>query len=262
MFNVWKDGIVIALQLLTIIPFRKRVDWEAKRIEAAVASFPVVGLILGTSLAACFWLVSSFDLFSPLFLTVFLMTISLLYSGGLHLDGWADFHDAVMSRRSKAEKLAIMDDPRLGTFGLLSVLLLLGWRFVFMFEAIRAGSTLELLLALFLIPFLSRVIMGWQLLLGPFAKKEGMAKAFEPAKTRRLTYVYVSWTVLGFFLSIAFYPLFVSLTIAASIFTVFWLKWVTFHLGGITGDTLGAAEEGGETLLWAVVSSLLLFVTV
>ncbi len=261
MVKIWIDGLVLAFQLLTTVPIRKEVGWDDKRAQASVAFYPLIGLVLGLLLATQAYMLIMWTSFSVLVITAWLLTFSLLYSGGLHLDGWADFHDAVFSRRSQEQKLEIMKDPRVGTFAVLAVLVLLVWRFIFVFETLKLEQiSNEFFLALILIPFLTRLLMGWQLLLGSFAKKEGMAAALEPAKGKRITQIYLLWTLLGLLFTLSLYPSFLLLFVGGAFFLFCWLKWVTFQLGGMTGDTLGAGAEGGETLLWAITWLLLSFV--
>src|SRR5690625_1740998 len=160
-------GLRLAFQFLTTIPLKKEVSWKAPRAKAFVAFFPIVGLVLGCLLVIQAYVLINWSPLSNFAIAGWLLTFSLFYSGGLHLDGWADFHDAIFSRKKKHEKLAIMKDPHMGTFAMLAVLLLLFWRFLFIMESIDlAGS--KLFLALLLIPFLMRLLIGWQVLLGSF----------------------------------------------------------------------------------------------
>ena len=256
-YRIWIDGIVLAFQFLTTIPIRKEIKWDDERAKASVAAYPIIGLVIA-SLLACQWFVlNSYQIFSPLIAVCWLLTFSLLFSGGLHLDGWADFHDAVFSRRSREQKLEIMKDPRIGTFGVLAVLFLLGWRFVFLLEIIQMKHSL-IIYAVFIIPFFVRMLLGWQLLLGEFARKQGMAVALKVAKGKEVRRIYFIWSIICFILILFFTPSLIWLFLAAFLFLFLWLKWVHYQIGGITGDTIGAGAEGGETFLWGILWFLLL----
>ncbi|MCM3713661.1 adenosylcobinamide-GDP ribazoletransferase [Halalkalibacter oceani] len=256
--NILFDGIVLAIQFLTILPLKKNVEWDERRASASVAAYPLVGLILGACLALQGYLLLQYSPMSPLIIALYVLSFSLLFSGGLHVDGWADFCDAVFSRRERARKLEIMKDPRLGTFGALGVLFLLGWRFAFIWELVQAGSG-PFLFGLFLIPVIMRLLLGWQLLLGQFARQEGMAAALRPAQNRTVMITYIVWSLLTVALIVIIYPPFLILFGGAALFLAIWLKWVRQQIGGITGDTVGAGGEGGETLLWAMLWLLALF---
>lgn len=252
------DGVVLAFQLLTTIPLNKQVEWDEQRARASVAAYPIVGLLLGCFLVLQAYVLLEWTPLSMFMITAWLLTFSVLYSGGLHLDGWADFHDAVFSRRDRERKLAIMKDPRVGTFGVLALLFLLGWRFIFILEILHiAGS--GVFLALMLIPFLARLLLGWQLLLGSFARQEGMAAALKPVKGPTMQLIYSCWTVVALLSVLLVYPELLWLVAGAGLFLILWQRWVHYQLGGMTGDTIGAGAEGGETILWGMLWLLLLF---
>ncbi|TWI54627.1 adenosylcobinamide-GDP ribazoletransferase [Halalkalibacter nanhaiisediminis] len=256
--KIWIDGILLAFQLLTTIPITKQVEWDESRARASVAAYPIIGLLLGGLLALQAYVLLEWSPFSTLVITVWLLTFSILYSGGLHLDGWADFHDAVFSRRDRKRKLEIMKDPRIGTFGVLALLLLLGWRLLFIYESLQLAGH-QILFALVLIPFLVRLLLGWQLLLGSFARQDGMAAALKAVKKRSMKLVFIGWSLLAMLVTLLFSPLLFSLVVTSGIFLFLWMRWIHYQIGGITGDTTGAGGEGGETILWGILWLLLLF---
>ena len=47
-----------------------------------------------------------------------------ILTGMLHLDGYMDVCDALLSRRDKQEKLRILKDPHTGAFAVISVIML------------------------------------------------------------------------------------------------------------------------------------------
>ncbi|WP_227936141.1 adenosylcobinamide-GDP ribazoletransferase [Alkalihalobacillus deserti] len=255
--GIWLDGVLLAFQLLTTIPITKQIEWDDKRAKASVTAYPIVGLALGLLMAIQWFIFTEYISVSSIVMVSWILTFSILFSGGLHLDGWADFHDAIFSRRSRERKLEIMKDPRVGTFGVLALLFVVGWRFIFILEIVRAAPSSSIF-AVFVIYTLVRLILGWQLLLGKFARTEGMAAALQAAKGKETLVLYSAWTlgiaVLVFFVN----PSLLWLLLAASFFLVFWQKWVNVQLGGITGDTIGAGAEGGETFLWGIYWFLLL----
>lgn len=256
-FKVLFDGILLAFQLLTMIPITKQLQWDDIRAKASVATYPLVGIFLGIFMAVQLFLLIEYTAISSIILAAWLITISILFSGGLHLDGWADFHDAVFSRRSRDRKLEIMKDPRIGTFGVLSLLFVISWRFIFILEIIRVADA-SVIYAVFLLFVLTRLLIGWQLLLGHFARPDGMAVALQPAKEKGMMIIYCAWTFGILVLLLLSNPMLLWLFIGAGFFLVMWHKWVKFQLGGITGDTIGAGVEGGETFLWGILWFLLL----
>ena len=68
--------------------------------------FPVIGMIIGLILFGAFWLLYTV-VYSPMVMAVLLVTIEVILTGGLHLDGLADTFDGIFSYRSKRKKCLI-----------------------------------------------------------------------------------------------------------------------------------------------------------
>lgn len=249
------DGVLLAFQFLSILPLKKEVPWDAKRASASLSAYPVVGLVLGAILAIISYMVLTFSSFPITLISFFLLCLSIIYSGGLHLDGWMDVSDAVLSHRSRERKLEIMKDPRVGPFAVLSLFFLLGWRYLFIYETLKL--TKEIWLYILLIPFLTRWIMGWMLLFGKPARNEGLAYMFQSFITHSIKTIYVFWLLIPIGIFVLFHrPFLVNWFIILIILFLYYLfakKFFYHQFDGITGDTVGATGEGGETLLWMIV---------
>ncbi|ADC51074.1 Cobalamin-5-phosphate synthase, CobS [Alkalihalophilus pseudofirmus OF4] len=249
-------GALLAFQLLTTIPIPMQLGWNERLARISVCFYPLTGLVLGGLLGGQAYLLVQYTNLSSLIIAAWLLTFTCIYSGALHLDGWADFSDAVFSRQSIDRKLEIMKDSRVGAFGVISLLFLLGWRFLFIYEVIEASLSVYWLI---LIPFLTRIIMGSQILLGSFARNNGMAAALKPAQTTSVKLVFFSWVTAALiaFLTLDFTS--VWLVLLALLFLIGWLRFSYKQINGITGDTIGAGTEGSETFLWAVLFVLYSF---
>lgn len=256
------NGTCLAIQFLTTLPLKKQVQWNECNAKASLAAFPFIGLLLGMILAIISYLLQNHI---PNAMFVFLLFfLSVLYSGGLHIDGYMDVSDAVLSYRDREKKLAIMKDPQVGPFAVLSLIFLIGWRLLFMYEVLKF-STYFSLYVLF-IPFLTRHLMGWMLLYGEPAKNEGLAHMYKPYRSTQMKIIYVVWLMLATIFSYVFLQdFFIAwcvLILAAFLFSYICLKFYNRQFGGITGDTIGATGEGGETFLWMIAFLLHYFGTV
>ena len=93
-----------------------------------MAFFPLTGFIIGLLLALGFYLLSSlFPRPLALWLTIGLMVI---LTGGLHLDGFADTIDGLACRGTKERVLEVMRDSRVGAFGVIGLILLIGTKYL------------------------------------------------------------------------------------------------------------------------------------
>src|SRR5690625_1155213 len=144
--------LILNLQFLSIIPFPMEIPIEKKNVERAVQTFPILGLIQGAIYAGSFYFLIEWTPFSFLATAFIIWLLFIILTGGLHLYGWMDSSDAYFSYRKKEERLRIMEDSNIGAFGVLSVIVLLAARFLFIYEVILMANSLTFFL-LFFIPF-------------------------------------------------------------------------------------------------------------
>ena len=113
-----------ALKFLTRLPMRTPAAWPDHALAASVPAFPLIGALIGALGGLAFALASWLGL-PPLLAALLAVAAQILVTGGLHEDGLADLADGFGGGRTRAEKLRIMRDPRLGSFGALALVLTL-----------------------------------------------------------------------------------------------------------------------------------------
>jgi adenosylcobinamide-GDP ribazoletransferase len=254
-------GLGLAFQFLTIIPIRRSFEWNRQTAGWSILCYPMVGIVIGILAAVQALVLMEINSLSVLVKTMYVFAFSFLISGGLHLDGWMDCSDAYFSRGSLEKKLEIMKDSRVGAFGVLSVLFLFCWRFVFIYEIITSNHELIWIL-FFLIPFLSRTGMAGILVSTSPVRKSGMAFALTDAGNSRMIFSLFGYIVMVclIFVLVGEFLLVMVLTLTALVFMWVSRRFFIKQFTGITGDMLGACLEGAETWLWFVGWLLLCFV--
>ena len=116
------DALLLAVQFLTRWPVRVSGVFSEERLSAMVRYYPLVGALIGAFAGGVFWLAY---LVFPMSLAVVLSTAaSLLATGALHEDGFADVCDG-LGGTGREKMLAIMRDSRLGTYGVAGLGLML-----------------------------------------------------------------------------------------------------------------------------------------
>ncbi|WP_156289606.1 adenosylcobinamide-GDP ribazoletransferase [Oceanobacillus salinisoli] len=256
-------GFLISLQFLTALPINMSLPMDKTHIEKSIQSFPLLGLLQGALYTSLLYVLIEWTPFSSVAIAFMIWLCTIIITGGIHLDGWMDASDAFFSYQDKGKRLEIMKDPRTGAFGVLSVLILLGSRFLFIYEIIGFVSGLSFYLIIF-IPFLSKVVMGTVLLRVPAAKKDGLASFFKKAGNSSTLKIYPVYLValLSFiaFIDIHFILPALTIVVVALGCSFFIQKKSVTWFGGITGDVLGASTEGTENILWMTLWLLHYFV--
>jgi adenosylcobinamide-GDP ribazoletransferase len=246
-------GLIMSIQFFTSIPIPYEVPMDRDHIEKAIKTFPLLGLMQGMFYAFLLYGLIQWTPLSPLAAAFFVWLALIVLTGGIHLDGWMDASDAFFSYRDRQKRLEIMKDPRVGAFGVLSVMVLLSARFLFIYEiSLRAFDATFVLIIL--IPYLSKSVMGILLIKVRAAKEEGLGTLFKRAATQHTLWIYPVYMVLVLGGILLLYPvatsgvlLLMGMTILSLLFAA---RKVVKWFGGITGDVIGASVEGVELVLW------------
>lgn len=252
----WLKGLLINLQFFTSIPIPITLPMDRKHLEKAIKTFPLVGLIQGSLYALILYAFLEWTPFSVLAAAFAIWLSGIVLTGGIHLDGWMDTSDAFFSYRDQEKRLEIMSDPRTGAFGVLSIIVLLSVRFLFIYEIVLLSQPVTYLLIV-LIPFVSKMAMGVLLVRVRAAKKGGLGSLFQLAASNSTLFIYPVYLLLiaaaaRLFGEIALFG-FLAMVLFSMVFLLFLSKKITAWFGGITGDVVGASVEGTEVLLWMIL---------
>lgn len=147
--------------------------------------YPVIGLIVGVIWYGVFRILNLLGASIMVTTAVTLITPFIL-TGMLHLDGYMDVCDALLSRRDKQEKLRILKDPHTGAFAVISVIMLFILNFSTLHTVISNNineSTINNFngssVGLILIPIISRSLMGYLLLSKESMKASSLGAFFK-----------------------------------------------------------------------------------
>lgn len=114
-------GLLMSWGMFTIIPCPYR-GWKEEARRHMLMMYPVTGAFIGL----IWWGVASLSTCLSAFIGSFLIAIvPWILTGFMHLDGYMDVMDAVMSRRDLATRQAILKDSRCGAFAVIGVVLLI-----------------------------------------------------------------------------------------------------------------------------------------
>jgi adenosylcobinamide-GDP ribazoletransferase len=232
----------LALTFLTVCPWPRRDPASPQDLADSMFWFPWVGAALGLGYWAA-WAGCNYLLPGAAAAAV-LLTLTVWATGALHQDGLADTADGLAGGRTPQDRLRIMKDSRLGTFGVATLVLTLLLKFTFFL----AWAEKDARAVLILYPMVSRWGMVLLAFLSPYARPEGglgqaMAQGVSPRVVAGATLSALTLAVLA-----SGFRGLISLG-AAGVAVGLLSRYFQKKLGGVTGDALGAANEVLEVLV-------------
>ncbi|MEO0668711.1 MAG: adenosylcobinamide-GDP ribazoletransferase [Pseudomonadota bacterium] len=166
--DIWLWDVPAAFVLLTRLPLPPLPDHAFAHGARAVWAYPLVGLVLGGIVAVLSLVLSGLGL--PAMLAAGLVLAALvMLTGAMHEDGLADTGDGLWGGQTPARRLDIMKDSRIGTYGVLALVLSTGLRWLGYAEV----SVAELVAAL----VLSRAAMPALMAALPHARTDGLSRS-------------------------------------------------------------------------------------
>jgi len=241
---------ITGLEFLTRIHLSKQSQWSPESFGRSVKFFPLIGGILGILLVMINHFFTEYLPFTgfympPHVLTTLLIVANIILTGGLHCDGLMDTMDGIFSGRSRERMLEIMKDSRIGANGVMAFVLLI----ILKWSLIMDISPLSLPSALLIMPVLGRFAMVMGITIFPYARPDGIGKAFAEYAGKYTLYIGLLLTLL------VIIPVgkqaILSLAIV-SICAMLFARYVTKLLGGLTGDIYGAMSELAEIMVLLV----------
>ncbi|MDY4485677.1 MAG: adenosylcobinamide-GDP ribazoletransferase [Anaerovibrio sp.] len=245
-------AFLIGLQFLTRIQVVKQTVWTEEDFGKSVRYFPLVGLVLGLLYGFLAWLLTwgledIVGISVPEhFRAAILALVPFLATGGIHCDGFMDTVDGIFSGRERDRMLEIMKDSRTGSFGVVAFGILVLMQYSLLLDMPKEN----LPWALLVMPVVGRLMMTGAISLFPYARPDGMGKAFGKYATSKNYIFIVIYTLLLLAILDGWFSL--AAVAAGYVFLYLFGRYVTKLLGGLTGDVYGAVCTLTELLTLAV----------
>lgn len=250
--RTWRDAARLSLGTLTVLPagVPSRVDRLVGGRAMALA--PGVGVLVGGIAAVVVALAQWVKPEADLLAAVLGVLVVAGLSGGLHLDGLADFADALGSRRDRETMLRIMKQSDIGPFGVVAIVAVLLLDVAALTACLQAGFGWQ---AILIATTASRLTLPWSCRTSiPAARPDGLG-SFVAATVRPSAAALTTAAVLTTTLAVTWLtqadrsPDVLRLTgTAAALLLAVATSLLTSRravraLGGTTGDVLGAGVE-------------------
>lgn len=237
-----------AMTFLTRVPL-PRCEWQEESLNRCSLYFPLVGLLVGLGGALAYTLAS--NLWSAPLALLLAMAAMLLLTGGFHEDGLADTADGFGGGWTVEDKLRIMKDSRLGTYGALALVMALLLKFTALASLPPAAVVPALLLG--------QVLGRWATLpllrFSPYVRGEGgTGKPLVGGVSDARLALATAFTLLVVLALRA--DALLPLAIATALVILWWRRHCQRQIGGITWDALGAGNQLTELAVYLVLAAL------
>lgn len=246
------SAFLMALSMYTVFPVPLK-KWDEEARPLMLLFLPLTGLLIG-ALWYGLALIMQMLAFPKALYAAILMIYPYQITGFLHLDGFMDCCDAILSRRTREEKQRILKDPHVGAFAVISLAML----FLLSFACLLSQPETVALEALIFIPASARCISALCVLnLRPMSHSQ-FAGDFEKRKKRSFSCLVIAFQVIllaGAFVSGGLSAAFSAL--AASIVCCLGILYARSELGGMSGDVAGYGTVVGEA---AALAAMIVFI--
>ena len=231
-----KAGLVFCTRL----PLFRAMPVAGAAIGKAAWAFPLAGLVVGLIGAAVYGLAHRLGV--PAWPAAALaIAATLLATGALHEDGLADTADGFGGGNGREQKLAIMRDSRIGTYGVCALTIALLLRVAALASLPSAHAVVWALIAAHVA---ARATMPALMLMLPPARGDGLSHdAGRPPGESVGAAAVIGFVVLVVSLHLG-HALAALILLAAIVALMAWLS--KRQIQGQTGDVLGALEQASE----------------
>lgn len=238
-------AFILMLTFLTRIPVPVKFEFKDQDFAKGLWYLPLIGGIIGLPMWAFNQYVSLKNPFLMSFLTIL---IYIGMTGGLHLDGLADYFDGIFSGRTKERILEIMKDVHVGTFGVVALILYFIAMFILMLDVTP--------MMLLLMPVVGKTMGHLVCCVGKYPKKKGMGM---PLIQYGQLWHGILMTGLLVVILVLVGKAYVIAGLITILFTLVLTGRTTQVIGGVTGDVIGASVELSQVvwlLVFAVIGGL------
>lgn len=245
----------IALQFFTRLPIPQWVGFEPGWLNQASRYFVMVGVLVGLLSAIVYGL--AILILPKVVAVILVMVFGVLLTGAFHEDGFADVCDGFGGGYTPERVLEIMKDSRVGAFGVIGMVLMLGLKAATLISIPTHAIALAFIIAHPLSRLASTVLI-WRL---RYVRGEGKAKPLaETMRGSEFAFACVTaWLATIYVHGKTGFSTFSCILAWLAAMASAWAmaRWFVRRIGGYTGDCLGAVQQVAEVAIYlALLASL------
>jgi adenosylcobinamide-GDP ribazoletransferase len=236
-----------AVMFYTRIPCPKEVGHNPEYVNLSLRYLPFIGWIIGGVYGTAILFVSY--VLIPEISVLTGLTISILLTGAFHEDGLADVCDGFGGGWTKEKILAIMKDSRLGTYGVVALVLTFAFKFYLVLDLFRILPSFSFVIVIISSHSLSRAMAVVVPYFLSYARQQQESKACVSPVRIKVSVLLIAFlfgmTPVCFLLFLHGWII-VLVILPTFLMTIFLMHYFNKWIGGYTGDCLGATQQVNE----------------
>lgn len=228
-------AFLVAMSTYSAVPM-PQFKWDERAMRYAICFLPVVGLLCGVLLFLWSALCKAIGVSAVLFAAV-AVSIPVMVTGGIHLDGYMDTVDALASHQGRERRLEILKDSSCGAFAVIYCVAYFVICAALLHELYRLGCVA----AVCPVFVFSRAMSAVCAVNMPSARKNGMLRAYTKEAARgKVNIAMAAVALLGAMCCVLAEPTVGAAAVLCGIATVpVYIRIAKGCFGGATGDTAG-----------------------
>ena len=183
-------SLILMFQFMTRLPIPIEIEMDKETISKGILFLPLVGMVVGAISWIVYYLLSFINTDVA---SLGAVIANVAATGGLHIDGLSDTCDGFFSARSRERILEIMKDSRVGTFGVIAIVMTLLAKYTLIsnlpqdmiFSALILASGASRFAASFLITF------------GKSARPGGLGDMFSSSSSKAYFWYLLIFSAIG-----------------------------------------------------------------
>ncbi|HIZ90447.1 MAG TPA: adenosylcobinamide-GDP ribazoletransferase [Candidatus Mucispirillum faecigallinarum] len=244
-------SFLICLSMYTTIPV-PQISWDNKNMKYIFFMLPLIGIMLGLIEYLIYIFAVYFNISSILYAALSTAAL-ILFTGGIHLDGYADTMDAVFCHGDIEKRRQVLSDAHTGAFAVIYTILYI----ILLFAGFENMFNKNLPVFIFILIFMiSRLFVLYLIAFIPSSQNKGLLYIFSSKENKKLLLIYTfAVTFVLFFLTYILinYKFVIILLLILVIISIILIKYFKKVFGGISGDL------AGFSICIYEISALLLF---
>ncbi|MDE3027465.1 MAG: adenosylcobinamide-GDP ribazoletransferase [Paracoccaceae bacterium] len=241
-----RDEARLALMLLTRLPMGQIAN--PPTLAAAVWAYPLAGVAVGAVIGGVYSGAVWLGLLASV-ASVLAVTAGVVATGGMHEDGLADLADGFGGGQTRARKLEIMRDSRVGSYGVIALVLALALRLTLLAAMVGGWRTIFALIGL---AAMSRAVLPVLMLTLPQARAEGLGANAAAQVSRGAVFAAAG---IGCALALVGIPGAIAVIVVIAVAGAAMAMLAMRQIGGMTGDVFGATQVVCELAGWIVLTA-------